>query len=88
MAYFPNGTSGLAYEERYCHRCANYGPADGPGCPIWGAHLLHSYDGATEKNVRSVLNILIPEDKDGFPEQCSMFRVDGRDHDTLPMFPE
>lgn len=47
MAYFPNGTSGMIYEERYCYRCKNRrdkGDGRGAGCAIWDAHLLYSYE--------------------------------------------
>ena len=43
MAYFPNGTAGTMYQERYCCRCLNYrdkGDGRGPGCAVWDAHLL------------------------------------------------
>jgi hypothetical protein len=65
MAYFPNGTSGMMYQEKWCFRCKNYrdkGDGRGHGCVIWDAHLLWSYeecnnngktytiDGATKTN--------------------------------------
>lgn len=93
MAYFPNGTSGMAYQERYCLVCRNYRDKDdgrGPGCAIWDAHLLYSYEAAGEsdraKGLSAVLDVLIPEDEAGFPKECSMF-VGGADHKTLPLFP-
>jgi hypothetical protein len=78
MAYFPNGTSGMCYEEEYCCNCVHFGDPDGPGCPIWLLHLLYNYDqcrkGKTGSTVKSILGTLIPETKDGLgAEQCSMF---------------
>lgn len=70
MAYFPNGTAGLAYQEHYCANCAN---ADDEGfCPIWDCHIMFSY--GAEGEIKSILDLLIPENKDGFAAQCSMFR--------------
>lgn len=84
MAYFPNGESGRAYQARYCDRCLNLVDKDdgrGPGCAVWDAHLLFSYDAAGEdpesKGKRAVLNVLIPE-TDIFPDECGMFRDDGK----------
>lgn len=95
MAYFPNGTAGMAYQEDYCLKCRNHRDLDdgrGPGCAIWDAHLLFSYEAAGDKPeakaMRKVLNVLIPEDDKSFPEQCAMYFDDGKDHLTLPMFPE
>lgn len=69
MAYFPNGTSGMMYEEQYCDRCHHLPekPEDG-GCSVWLLHLLHNY----EPDKRPLLDVLIPE-KDGHPVQCTMF---------------
>lgn len=36
MGYFPNGTSGMMYEEEYCDRCAH----QRGGCAVWLAHML------------------------------------------------
>jgi len=77
MAYFPNGTSGMDYEERYCANCV-HGSEDGPYCPIWELHVLHNYEqcgkGRTAQAWKTVLSTLIPETKDGLgAEQCSMF---------------
>jgi hypothetical protein len=78
MAYFPNGTSGMCYEEQYCSNCIHEGGEDGPGCPIMLLHLLYNYDqfkrGKTGETVKAMLSTLIPETKDGLgAEQCSMF---------------
>lgn len=70
MAYFSNGTEGMYYQARYCDKCAN---ADDDGtCAIWDAHLVFSY--GAEGDLKAVLDMLIPEGKDGFAGQCNMFR--------------
>jgi len=70
MGYFSNGTEGAIYEETFCRRCIHYGPEDGPGCPIWLAHLIHNYDECN--NDESILHILIP--REGVHNlQCTMF---------------
>jgi hypothetical protein len=72
MGYFSNGCEGMEYEERYCRRCIHYGPEEGPGCPIWLAHLLYNYDEANNKE--SVLHMLIPRTPDGLDnEECKLF---------------
>jgi hypothetical protein len=50
----------------------NYGPEEGPGCPVWLAHLLYNYDECNKDE--SILHLLIPRTPDGLGnEQCSMF---------------
>lgn len=71
MGYFSNGAEGMDYEETWCRRCVHYGPEEGPGCPIWLAHLIHNYDDAN--NDDSILHLLIPRAADGGNEQCAMF---------------
>ena len=87
MAYFPNGTSGMVYMEKYCLRCLSWKQRkneDAPGCPIWDAHLLSNYD----KAVAAVLNHLIPMDKDGiYPQQCRMFDWNGEVQGQMTMEP-
>jgi hypothetical protein len=86
MAYFPNGTSGMVYQERYCCRCKNYrdkGDGRGAGCAIWDLHLFFSYEecnntgkveGKPRTNAKDMLDTLIPMDKEThFPAECSMF---------------
>jgi len=74
MGYFSNGTEGMDYEEHYCRRCVHYGPEDGPGCPIWGAHLLYAYNGPDE--AKTILDMLIPR-HDGVNQQCVMWEPVG-----------
>lgn len=92
MGYFPNGTSGEMYESRYCETCVHYGPEDGPGCPIWGLHLLHNYDQIGESDLAKVLgsalSSLIPRTPDDVGnEQCRLYHPDKADRRTLPLFP-
>lgn len=70
MGYFSNGEEGLAYEAKYCSKCIHYGDDEGPGCPIWLAHLLYNYDECN--NEGSILHILIPR-KGVENLQCRMF---------------
>ncbi|MGI9492585.1 MAG: hypothetical protein ACR2QF_09325 [Geminicoccaceae bacterium] len=69
MGYFPNGTAGDMYEARYCARCIH--EDHDKGCPVMLLHLLYNYDECN--NEGSFLHTLIPRDKDGWNEQCSMF---------------
>ena len=69
MGYFSSGSEGLDYEEQWCRRCVHYGPENGPGCPVWLAHLLHNGD--------EVLELLIPRSLEGAGnDQCLMFIED------------
>lgn len=87
MAYFPNGTSGLVYQEKYCDNCWNLRDLNdgrGFGCPIWDWHTLKSYEQIESKSKTRVQNMLaglyyeslehfIPTKDDGFPAECIMF---------------
>lgn len=79
MAYFPNGTAGLSFEEFYCQHCLNKPVREDDDCPIWSAHLLYSYELCNEKEHpgKVILDMLIePEGP-----TCKMF-IDKR---KLPM---
>ena len=76
MGYFANGTEGLLYQEQYCFRCVHFGPEEGPGCPIWDAHLFYAYQLCNvppeESPGKAILDMLIP--REGIENlQCSMF---------------
>jgi hypothetical protein len=75
MGYFSNGCEGMDYEERYCRRCVHYGPEEGPGCPIWLAHLLYAYTNTgSGSDAERTLDLLIPRTPDGLDnEQCALF---------------
>lgn len=75
MAYFPNGTSGLDYQEHFCVKCVNYRDKKdgrGYGCPIFDLHLLWNYDAIKDKDKKMALEMLIPTTDVG-NDQCSMF---------------
>lgn len=68
MGYFSNGTEGMLYEEAYCQRCVHF--KEDECCPIWSAHLEHSYSQCNNRN--SILNYFIP--REGVRNlQCTMF---------------
>jgi len=73
MGYFPNGTSGRAYQERYCENCVHDVNQD---CAVWLAHIVTKYcdkNGETSE-AGKVLDMLIPETDDGIGlKQCKMF---------------
>jgi hypothetical protein len=72
MAYFPNGSSAEDYQCKYCDRCQHWPENPDHGeCAVWLAHILYSYEECN--NDQSILNILIPEDENGWPKQCEMF---------------
>lgn len=67
MGYFPNGTSGMDYEEQWCLKCVHH-----ENCAVWLAHMLHNYDECN--NPDSILHMLIPLSKNGLGnEKCRMF---------------
>ena len=69
MGYFPNGTSGMMYEDKYCSRCIH--EDDEGGCAVMLLHMIHNYRECN--NDESMLHKLIQLDDDGFNEQCRMF---------------
>lgn len=77
MGYFSNGSEGMDYEEAYCEKCVNYrdNGSGSLGCPIMDAHAFANYDQhqEAEKNLKTVLNLLIPRAEDGSNEECAMF---------------
>lgn len=81
MGYFPNGTSGMAYEEQYCLRCTHHGGPDGPMCPVFAAHMMHNY--TDDEDMQDVLNLLIPRDG-AFNAQCAMFHANDQ---TISLWP-
>lgn len=76
MGYFPNGTEGDLYAEKFCDHCIHQGPPDGPGCAVMLAHMLHNY--AECNNENSILHLLIPIDEKGWNKQCLMFVAKGK----------
>ena len=75
MGYFPNGSAGADYQDRFCDHCVHDENND---CPVWLAHLL--YNGRDCNDDESILHLLIPFTKDKLGnEQCLLFvhRKDG-----------
>jgi hypothetical protein len=73
MGYFSNGTEGADFEEQFCKRCVHYGPEEGPGCPVWLAHLLYNYEECnSDSNAKSILDMLIERDTIT-SNRCTMF---------------
>ena len=81
MGYFSNGTEGMIYEEAFCRRCIHYGPEEGPGCPIWAAHLLYAYElcNDDEHPGKVMLDMFIPPEEEAGLNgngRCRMFVQD------------
>lgn len=71
MGYFPNGTAGEIYRDRFCSRCIH-----GHSCTVWLVHMLFNYEECNKPE--SILHHLIPISKQ-IPvenEQCTMFVED------------
>lgn len=72
MGYFPNGTSGDSYEEKYCNHCIHEDGPDGKsGCAVMLAHLVHNYKECNNED--SILHMLIPRKPDGFNDKCLLY---------------
>lgn len=72
MGYFSNGTEGMEYEARWCSRCIHASS----GCAVWNAHLFANYDQHKNKDVKLILDLLIPRSKDGLGNlKCRMFKA-------------
>ena len=91
MGYFSNGTEGEIYEETFCRRCVHYGPEEGPGCPVWFAHLLYAYELCNEDDHpgKAMLDMLIPRAEPGLNGngRCTMFSQDP-EREPLPAWVE
>ena len=68
MGYFSNGAEGEDYWETYCVSCIHDSDNN---CPVWLAHLLHNYSEVNKPD--SILNVLIPRDKNGQNQKCAMY---------------
>lgn len=74
MAYFPNGTSGMIYEDEWCDRCVHQPTEDdAPMCPIWFAHTVWNYEAVKQTEAKMLLEAMIPTKENGFPDKCRMF---------------
>jgi len=74
MGYFPNSTSGMIYDDKWCSRCLHC-PQEGDMemCPIMFAHMIWNYEAVEQEDAKSLLEAMIPTTKDGFPDKCKMF---------------
>lgn len=77
MAYFPNGTSGMMYEEKWCVRCVHGQDVEELMCPVWFAHMLWNYDTRADEEISGILEYMIPTRDDHFPDKCRMFITTG-----------
>jgi hypothetical protein len=68
MGYFSNGTEGLEYQDKYCNQCVHDLNHD---CPVWLLHLVNNY--TADKNIREMLDSLIPRDEKGWNQTCALF---------------
>ena len=57
MAYFANGSEGMAFEEQ-CERCKL---GDEP-CPITWVQTEYNYDAVNNKTARAILDDLVKDD--------------------------
>ena len=67
----------MDWQERNCFAgkgCVNWRDKDdgrGPGCAVWDAHILFSYEACNDKLGRGILDVLIPTE-DIYPGACAM----------------
>ncbi len=80
MAYFPNGSSGMEYQGRWCDRCMNQREDGiGYGCRVWDLHMIGDYDQCKDtpegKLWKTVLEHFIPTKKPEllYADKCLMF---------------
>ena len=64
MAYFSNGSEGMAFDDE-CDECQL------DFCPIALVHQLYNYDQVNNKDLRDAMNLLVKE-KDGEYIGCQM----------------
>ncbi len=58
MAYFPDGSSRIVFDEQ-CETCIHEDP--GTGCPIAYIQLNHNYDQIGNDNLEAVMDALVDE---------------------------
>ena len=80
MGYFSNGSEGEFYRAQYCDRCVHDRGGEGPGCPVWGMHLMDNYKqnrtNGEGMEIKGRLEMFIPSDEHGGNKQCVMFLED------------
>ena len=85
MGYFPNGTAGMDFQERFCLRCVNHRDLDdgrGEGCAVWDAHLIapsqhpehakSEFERGQAEATQLLLGVLI--EKKGLDNDCKLFQ--------------
>lgn len=87
MTYFPNGTEGEMFKERFCYHCKNWRDMNdgrGEGCPIIDLHILWNYDAIgkdADKIKHEALEHFIPTGEPGAFDECKMFLpIEGYEH--------
>ena len=80
MAYFSNGSEGMAYESRWCDRCVHQHPVH--SCPCWDVHMLYNYEECN--NPASILHKMIPLLPSGGNGVCLFFIEDAGKHNDSP----
>ena len=76
MAFFSNSTEAEIWKEQNCYRCLHWN--EDSGCPVENVHWLYCYEAQGRKHngdkmPREILDLLIPSDKKGHADTCSMF---------------
>lgn len=66
MAYFPNGTSGMCFDEQ-CAQC-RFGDRD---CPIYAVQIRFNYKACAVPIAKAILDDLVSDDG-----TCAMFAMD------------
>lgn len=89
MGYFPNGTSHLGYDAVVCSKC-HFQPGEAHfECQIMEIHALYNYDQFREdqraKDLRAILDHLIPRREDGHNDLCNFF-IEKQRHNKEEMF--
>jgi hypothetical protein len=76
MGYFSNGTENDMYVAEWCSHCI-HGQDEQKPCHVMDLHWIWNYDqhgkDAVSQAKAEGLTILIPRDKEGFNEECTMF---------------
>ena len=70
MAYFSNGTEGMAFDEE-CGECILFNKA----CPIALVQSLYNYEAVNNKTASEILNCLVHQNEDGSYEGCRMKKI-------------
>ncbi|MHA2101448.1 MAG: hypothetical protein ACW99A_22565 [Candidatus Kariarchaeaceae archaeon] len=80
MAYFPNGTAGMVFDEQCC-KC-KYGELP---CPVAWVQSNYNYEAVNNKTATKILDELVKND--GTCMVWEMMQKDiGRDDETLDLF--